>query len=291
LSVAVKIMSSGQSAETTPMSRKTPPAVARELRKEAGFGCCECGSPILQYHHIVEWAEDHHFRTKDMMALCPNHHDQATKGAMPEAEQRALKANPWNIRHQMAKGLLAVRQNYCAVDFGAVSWVGEGPCLRIDGEDIFGLTLDDGNLAISLRLFSQDGERLVEIDRNEWIAGDPLPWDIEADWQRLTIRNRSRNISLSLNAKANPLELRAQFWFNRRQIDCSPDGVTISVAQRKGKVVLQELSIVGAPLEIVAENINLASNGKIVVAHDRRQRLLQAKDVWFKLKRERQALI
>jgi hypothetical protein len=226
-----------------------------------------------------------------MMALCPNHHDQATKGAMPEPEQRALKAKPWNMRHQMAKGLLAVRQNYCAVSFGAVSWVGEGPCLRIDGEDIFGLTLDDGNLAVSLRLFSQDGEQLVEIVRNEWIAGDPLPWDIEADWQRLAIRNKARNISLSLNAKAVPLELRAQFWLNGKQIECSPDGVTISVAQSKGKVVLQELSVVGSPLEIVAESINIAQVGRIVVAHDRRGRLWKAKDAWLKLKREREGLV
>jgi hypothetical protein len=58
---------------------------------------------------------DNHYRPEDMMVLCPNHHVKATKGAMPEAEQRALKANPWNIRHQMAKGPLAVHQDYCAV--------------------------------------------------------------------------------------------------------------------------------------------------------------------------------
>jgi hypothetical protein len=270
---------------------RIPAPVARELRREAGFGCCCCGNPILQYHHIVEWADDHHFRHEDMMVLCPNHHDQATKGAMPEAEQRALKARPWNIHHQMAKGPLAVRQNYCAVDFGAVSWVGEGPCLRIDGEDIFGLTLDDGNLAISLRLFSQDSELLIEIARNEWIAGDPLPWDIEADWQKLTIRNRARNISLSLNAKAIPLELRAQFWLNGKQIECSPNGVTISVAQTKGKVALRELSVVGAPLEIVGEGISITSNGFIITAQERRQRLWKAKEAWLKLKRERAALV
>jgi hypothetical protein len=264
----------------TSMSRRTPPDVAHTLRREAGFGCCSCGDPILQYHHIVAWAVDNHYRPEDMMVLCPNHHFKATKGAMPETEQRALKARPWNIRHRRAKGPLAVHQSYCAVSFGAVSWVGEGPCLRIDGEDILGLTLDDGNLAVSLRLFSQEGKLLIEIDRNEWIAGDPLPWDIKADWQRLTIRNKARNISLSLNAKTDPLELRAQFWLNGRQIECSPDGVTIGVDQTKGKVVLQELSVVGAPLEIVGERIHLASTGYIVVAHGRKETLLQARDAW-----------
>ena len=89
---------------STDMSRKTPAAIARQLRREAGFGCCACGLPIIQYHHIVEWSEDQHFRTQDMMVLCPLHHDQATKGAMPEAEQRRFKAKPYNVQRGLAQG-------------------------------------------------------------------------------------------------------------------------------------------------------------------------------------------
>jgi hypothetical protein len=209
------------------MRPKIPAAIARRLRQEAGFGCCECGVPIIQYHHIVEWADDQHFRPEDMMVLCPLHHDQVTKGAMPEAEQRHLKADPHNIRRGLAKGLLAVKQNYCAANFGSVTVVGEGTFLRINEEDILGFTVLDDNLTISLRLFSEADEPLLEIDKNEWISGDPLPWDIEADWQTLIIRQRARQISLSLNAKAIPLDLAAEFWrmgkrvrldnFHRRQ--------------------------------------------------------------------------
>ena|ERR1019366_8223156 len=141
------------------MSRNVPAAVARELRREAGFGCCVCGIPILQYHHIVEWAEDQHFRPEDMMVLCPLHHDQMTKRAMPEAEQRKLKANPHNIQRGLAKGLLTVRQDYCAANFGSVTVVGEGPFLRIDGENILSFYLGDGNLEISLRLFGKNDHR------------------------------------------------------------------------------------------------------------------------------------
>jgi hypothetical protein len=225
------------------------------------------------------------------MVLCPLCHDQATKGAMPEAEQRRLKASPWNIRHQMTKGLLSVRQNYCAVGFGAVTWVGEGVCLRIDGDDMLGFVLDDGNLALSLRLFSQTGDLLVEIVRNEWIAGDPLPWDIEADWQKLTIRERARDISLSLNAKAIPLELRAQFWHNGKYIECSTAGVSISVGPTKGKVELKELSVFGGPLEIhTTQNISVAYGGGLIAWANPRERLWKAKEAWLKLKRAREAI-
>ena len=128
------------------MSRNAPAAVTRQLRQEAGFGCCVCGVPILQYHHIVKWSEDQHFRPEDMMVLCPLHHDQATKGAMPELEQRRLKANPHNIQNGFAKGLLAVRQDYCAANFGSVTMVGEGPFIRIDGEDMLSFYIGEGNL-------------------------------------------------------------------------------------------------------------------------------------------------
>jgi hypothetical protein len=280
-------------SETAPTSRHPPAAVTRALRKEAGFGCCSCGTPILQYHHIVEWADDHHFRSEDMMVLCPLHHDQATKGAMPEAEQRRLKANPWNIRHNRARGNLAIRQDYCAAGFGSVSWVGEGTFLRIDGEDMLGFNLGDGNLEVSLRLFSQTDELLVEIVRNEWVAGDPLPWDIEADWQTLTIRERARKISLSLNAKEVPLEIRAQFWRKGKYIECSTEGISMSTGPTKGKVALQELSLVGGALELNIEDkvgVLGAEGGYIISWPNRRERLWKAKETWLKLKREREAL-
>jgi 5-methylcytosine-specific restriction endonuclease McrA len=184
----------------------TPDPIARQLRQEAGFGCCVCGNPILQYHHIVEWAADPHFRADDMMVLCPLHHDQATKGAMPQVEQRKLKANPRNISDGFVKGRLAVKQDYCAADFGSVTVVGAGTFLRIGGEDIIGFHLGEGNLEINLRIYSESDDLLLHIDRNEWISGDPLPWDIEADWQMLTLRERARRITVSLNAKTVPLQ-------------------------------------------------------------------------------------
>lgn len=69
-----------------------PLPVKRQLRQEAGFGCCVCGLPIIQYHHIIPRAIEEHNRPEDMMIFCPNHHDAATKGAMTESQQRSYKA-------------------------------------------------------------------------------------------------------------------------------------------------------------------------------------------------------
>ncbi len=273
--------------ERAATSRSPPAAVARELRREAGFGCCACGLPILQYHHIIEWADEQHFRPQDMMVLCPLHHDQATKHAMPEKEQRQLKANPFNITRHRTKGLLEVRQNYCAANFGSVTWVGDGPCLRIDGEKMLEFNLGEGNLEISLCLFSETDELLLKIERNEWVAGDPLPWDIEADWQVITIRERARKISLSLNAKEVPLEVRGQFWRNGKYIECSKDGISVGAI----RVILQELALVGATIDIDMNKVSIGfgTGGSIVSWPNRRERLWKAKDVWAKLKRARSA--
>lgn len=48
-----------------------PLPVKRKLRQEAGFGCCKCGRPIIEYHHIIPYSnDDPHFRVEDMMCLC-----------------------------------------------------------------------------------------------------------------------------------------------------------------------------------------------------------------------------
>ena len=55
-------------------SRNTPEGVKRLLRQEAGFGCARCGHPYLEYHHIIPYKDDQHFRSEDMVCLCGNCH-------------------------------------------------------------------------------------------------------------------------------------------------------------------------------------------------------------------------
>jgi hypothetical protein len=69
-----------------------PEPVKRQLRQEAGFGCCKCGLPVFQYHHIIPREVEDHNRPEDVMVLCPNHHWEVTSGAMLEDEQRRYKA-------------------------------------------------------------------------------------------------------------------------------------------------------------------------------------------------------
>lgn len=220
------------------------------------------------------------------MVLCPLHHDQATKGAMPEAEQRELKAKPLNIVKGRAQGQLEIKQDYCAADFGTITVVGEGPFIKINGEDILSLDMGEKNLELSLRLYAEDDTLLASIERNEWISGDPTPWDIEADWQTLTLREKARKISISIDAKKIPLQLRGEFWRSGKRVSIGKDAVMI-----RGNAVLglQNLALVGGGIQLNTDNETIAAGGAIVSWHPPRERLWRARDVWRRLKAQRMA--
>ena len=224
-----------------------------------------------------------------MMCLCPLHHDQASKGALPEAEQRRFKAQPFNINQGRVQGLLAVKQDYCAMDAGTITVVGEGPSIKIDGETILALYLGEQHLEISVRLHDEKDNLLLQIERNEWISGDPLPWDIQADWQVLTLRERHRKISLSLNAKLVPMQVRAELWRRGKLVTLDPTGIRLSGTKIGGDIKLAHLALVGLSLDLADEKIemNPAGDGVIISWGNARERLWKARDAWRKIKAKR----
>jgi len=225
------------------------------------------------------------------MTLCPTHHDQATKGAMPEAEQRGYKARPYNIQRNRVNGPLEVKQDYCAADFGSVTVVGDGTFLSIDGEAILGFHLGEKNLEISLLLYDEADNLVLEIDRNEWVSGDALPWDIEADWQTLTIRERARQISLSINGKTIPIEIRGQIWRKGVRVTLDKNGISFA-HQGSG---ISELALVGMALNVDMEKFSLGlgqgnPSAMFISWPQRRERLWRAKAAWLKIVKDRDSI-
>jgi len=50
-------------------NRTIPVDIKRQLRQEANFGCCKCGVPILEYHHIKPYHDVKTHDANDMMVL------------------------------------------------------------------------------------------------------------------------------------------------------------------------------------------------------------------------------
>jgi predicted nucleic acid-binding Zn-ribbon protein len=188
---------------------QTPADVKRVLRQDACFGCCACGNPLLQYHHIIPYAEDHHFRPADMMALCPNHHVEANERVLDEQQQRALKTSPFNCNQGLASGQLALRQLNTDVDLGGHIFVADaGQLIRVDGDPLLTTRVSSaGGLLLSVRLFHQEDQLVAEVVDNEWISYDPFPWDIEFRFRELKIRCGPRKISLAIGRSPSPSEV------------------------------------------------------------------------------------
>lgn len=211
-----------------------PEPVKRQVRQDAGFGCSKCGLPIVQYHHIVRNSED----PKDIMLLCPNHHTEATVGAMLKKEQIKLKNNPFNIINGFVKGKLKVNQETPVIRLGKTTFVGSGELLSVDEENLISLIIKDDQLLVSLKLYDENDNLLVEITENQWVSGDPIPWDIEAKHQLLKIRRKRGDISLEIDAKKTPIEIRANMWRKKQNFQIGPKGLLLDGAVIKQSAII-----------------------------------------------------
>lgn len=262
----------------------TPKPVKRTLRQRAGFGCCVCGKPVYQYHHVIPWSVEEHFRPDDMMLLCPEHHDQATKGALTEARQRAWQASPFNRRQGFVSGALMINQTYSAIRTGGVLLVGDGSILQIDEVPVLRVGVgDDGEMLLSLLLADETGTILACIEENEWVSGDPSVFDIQSDHQVLTIHSEPRKIALKLRAKGAPLDLRADLWWNGYPIRLTSGGLFFG--EQAKDTGFMDMGLVGFEFKVdtAAQSLTMApyaGEGYMVSEPDLFTRLHRSVEKW-----------
>ena len=246
-----------------------PERVKQQLRSEAGFGCCFCGLPIIQYHHILPYSVEVHHRPEDMMIVCPTCHDKITKRAVPEFKQRQAKAKPFNLQRRKVKGLLEINQSFCAIEIGSALFVGQGPIITINKQEILGLYLNSVNaLELSLHLSDESNNSILSIERNEWISGDYLPWDIKSDWQKLKIRSKARQVLINIDATRSLISLQGRLWSFSGAIKLDKQGVHIDTGSKinVGKAAFINIGInlsTGESSTNVVSLMNPMMNGRI----------------------------
>ena len=225
-------------------NRDIPEPIKRQLRQEAGFGCCICGNPVFQYHHIQQFAHVNLHDPAEMMVLCPNHHHEATVGGLTEDEQRSRKANPTNIANGYVDGILRITEPGVAVHVGTNDLVGPGFKFVVDGAPVLALDRDEaGRLQLSLDLYDSSDSLLLTIHRNEWLAGDPMPWDIEFSHRRIQLRRKHGEVTLSIDATEAPVRLRGQLWRKQQLFDMDSAALRFNGVVRNVSFV--ELGLVG----------------------------------------------
>lgn len=196
-----------------------PREVKRLLRQEAGFGCCRCGHPFIQYHHIVPWAEDQHFRPADMMVLCGQCHPLCTVNAIPQSEQRALKTRPKNIVDNLVRGMLFVNTSELSVNLAGGKAVETPNLLSLSGQNVLSAKRDSehGRVLISASIHDQTGNVVASLHDNEWSMIPDTVWDFETYPLHSTIRLAPREIAFAVDVRNDEVNLRGK-WFHRGSV-------------------------------------------------------------------------
>lgn len=211
-------------------NRPAPPsAVKRQLRQEAGFGCCFCGHPFLQYHHIVPWAEDAHFRPEDMMVVCGSCHHLLTVGAIEVVDQRRAKAKPKNVVDDEVRGKLYVNSKELKVHLGGGTAT-ETPCLlQVAGKSLLSARLapDDGRVLVSASIIDREGKQIARLSDNEWNMLPGAIWDFEVYPRSATIRTGSGEIAFGVDARHDVITMRGKWFYQGFPLEFTPDKAII----------------------------------------------------------------
>ena len=266
------------------ITRKIPEPTKREVRQSAGFGCCKCGLPIIEYHHIIKDSNN----SNEIMLLCPIHHHEATVGAMLEEEQWNYKKNPYNIENGFVQGQLKVNQTTPVVNIGNSQFIGIGDFLVVDGENLLSLRINEGKLEVSIKLYDQNDILVADIRNNEWISGNPLPWDMEASFQLLKIRRKLRDIEFSLDARTEPIDLRADMWRKKQNFQLRSNEIFFNGV--KTNITLSNMCYVALRLEADTTKNSFSivpdsrfGKGKLIVYPNKQERIRRGLLAWKKL--------
>jgi hypothetical protein len=204
-----------------------PADVKLRLRQESSFGCCKCGNPIIEYHHIIPLEEEEHDRVEDMMCLCPTHHKEAD--VTRREDQRELKAKPYNKEKDYVNGMFFINQPVPVVNIGGNFISNNGPMLLIDDQDILSMTCSEENRTeISVNLFDEADNSILRINKNEWESGDYLAWDIEYRLNFIKVRHKKREIALQLDARSQPVLLIGTLWYKKQKFEIKPSSLVFS---------------------------------------------------------------
>jgi len=229
------------------------------------------------------------------MLLCPNHHHQATVGALTESEQRLRKANPFNIDRGYVDGQLFVTVPAIAIGVASVMFIGPGFKLVVDGQPLLQLEREGGGrVLVSLDLYDENNRLLFSLVRNEWVTGDPFLWDFEFGHRWLRLRKKRGEVTLHLDSRDEPITMEADLWRNVQHISCRGGSLLINrVANARPEgmehLALVELMIVIKTNEPGVQLVPDPAFGKsfIVSDPDPKERLSQGLECLARLEREK----
>ncbi|PGS99418.1 HNH endonuclease signature motif containing protein [Bacillus cereus] len=208
-----------------------PSNVALQLRQEAGFGCCKCGCPIIEYHHIVPWEECQHFDPQHMMVLCPTCHTAI--GKRERNVQYTIKNNPYSQQQGKVGWKIPLLNSTIQIQMGGKLFIGAGQVLRIDDNRLLELHVDSqGLLEISIDLKDENGVLLATINENQWESDLTNVFDVQHTESKLEIKAEQHKISLKITMIDSVIGISGHFWSNGQHVNIQSSRVSINGASK-----------------------------------------------------------
>lgn len=206
-------------------SRSIPLPLKRELRQEGAFGCVICGSPIIEYHHIIPFHEVKSHNKDEMVILCPEHHHRADCGEIPKDVLYKAKQNPFNRNTDyISKDFFLRDYDKLKIRAGSNTYIRTPVLLEVDSQPLITIGNDEGKALLNAKFFNRHNKLLAEIVNNEWYAyKNKELWDLQYSPGHLKVNRAMGNIALEFSIKGDLVELRGSMFYNGFKIELHPD--------------------------------------------------------------------
>ncbi|NOS72267.1 MAG: HNH endonuclease [Verrucomicrobia bacterium] len=189
------------------LSRYVPDPIARQLRKECGFGCVVCGASVVDYHHIDPEFEDAKQHDPAKMALlCGACHPKVTRHQWSKEKIKEARANPICLKRGFSSSSewFDYGTEPPTIIIGDITIYRPDYVLRMFGRNLLelkGAETPGGPVRISGWFYDGSDKLMSAVEDNCW-KGPIENWDIETIGPRITIRRGPGDIALVLRTEA-----------------------------------------------------------------------------------------
>lgn len=240
--------------------RYIPADIRRQLRQESGFGCCVCGTPFVEYHHIVPWSEKQHNDPEHMIALCPTHHAEVAK--LKRQQQYDLKLSPHNIRTGRMRGKLISAETEPRFIVGSCTYINTPKVLTYYNITLINYEIIDGERSLSLYFPDSNFWPELRITNNQIIANPNNFWDIDFHHNLATFRKKKGRKFLEIDFREPVAQLNAHLEIRGEVLRLSPSETNV------GSMTLKDVT-----LKNCAAGIGVGSNNTSILLPNYAQRI------------------
>jgi len=168
----------------------------QQARRQCGFGCIFCGSPVFQYFQLLA-------DPATVLSICPLHQRQLAKKLLSDSTLQQRAEQPINLERQHLPGFrydpnrriqLSVGMNTLYADLPDGG--GDHPLIWVNGKEFFSLHADHHWLSFSFMLSDSSGQVLVKVQQGELLYC-PEQWEFSYEVMTLKLRDPQKRLQFT----------------------------------------------------------------------------------------------